>query len=161
MKQIFESDHISYVEVTQDLIPDYLVMVNDHESVNRFLGSWKRETYTEEDEIAWVEKKLEEKAVVFSMIEKKTGEFIGNIELMDIHDDCRELGIAITAGKQDMGYGSEAVKAIIDYGFDQLGLQRIVLRAKPYNPRAIHVYEKCGFKEYDRNDEHVYMKIDR
>lgn len=158
MKQIFESDHISYAEVTKDLIEDYLIMVNDHENVNRFLGSWKRETYTEEDEIAWVEKKLEEKAVVFSMIEKKTGEFIGNIELVDVHDMEAELGIAITAKKQDLGYGSEAVETMTAYGFQQLGLHRIVLRAKPYNVRAIHVYEKCGFKEYDCNDEHVFME---
>ena len=161
MKQIFESDHISFVEVTEDLIQDYLVMVNDMENVNRFLGSWKRETYTEEDEITWVGKKLKEKAPVFSMIEKKTGEFIGNIELTDIHDGCGELGIAITAGKQDLGYGTEAVRAMIEYGMNQAGLQRIVLRARPYNARAIHVYEKCGFKEYGRNDEHVFMELSR
>ena len=45
-----------------------------------------------------------------------------------------------------------------DYGLNQLGLKRVCLRAKPYNNRAIHVYEKCGFREYDRTDEHVCME---
>ena len=99
MKQIFESENISYVEVSETLVRDYLDMLNDYENVNRFIGS-KNKSYTEEQERQWVQKKLDEKAVVFSMIDKKNGEFIGNIEMMDIHDSEGELGIAITARKQ-------------------------------------------------------------
>lgn len=29
------------------------------------------------------------------------------------------------------------------------------------NTRAIHVYEKCGFREYNRIEEHVYMEVSR
>ncbi|MBQ6478749.1 MAG: GNAT family N-acetyltransferase [Erysipelotrichaceae bacterium] len=160
MKQVFESENISYVEVSELLVNDYLVMVNDHENVNRFLGSRKRDIYTEDDEIAWVNKKLEEKDPVFSMIEKKSGDFIGNIELVYIRDPVRELGIAITAKKQDKGFGSEAIRAVTEFGFKTLGLEKIVLRVRLFNDRAIHVYRNCGFQEYDRNDEHVFMEIE-
>ena len=60
MKQIFESERIRFVEVSEQLIQDYLVMVNDYENVSRFIGSIDR-SYTEDDENAWVRKKLEEK----------------------------------------------------------------------------------------------------
>ena len=93
------------------------------------------------------------------MLEKKSGEFIGNIELMDVNNFAAELGIAITAAKQNAGYGTEAVLAITEYGTRQLGLKRVFLRTDPHNSRAIHVYQKCGFIEYDRNDEHVYMEL--
>ena len=86
----------------------------------------------------------------FSMLEKKSGEFIGNIELMDVNNSVGELGIAITAAKQNTGYGTEAVSAITEYGTRQLGLNRVFLRTNPQNTRAIHVYQKCGFKEYGR-----------
>lgn len=157
MKQVFESDRIRFVEVDEGLIEDYLVMINDYENVNRFIGS-SRKTFTEEQEQKWVHKKLEEKEPVFSMIEKKSGTFIGNIELMDVHDAVGELGIAITAAKQNMGFGTEAVSALTAYGARQLGLKRIVLRANQKNLRAIHVYRKCGFREYDHTDDHVYME---
>ena len=85
MKQVFESSRISFVEVSERLVEDYLAMVNDYENVNRFIGG-KHKAYTEEQEREWVRKKLEEKALVFSMLEKKSGEFIGNIELMDPTD---------------------------------------------------------------------------
>ena len=126
MKQVFESDRISFAEVSEQLIPDYLVMINDIEHVDRFLGG-AHDPYTEASEIEWVKENLEKKAPVFSMIEKATGQFIGNIELMEPHDGEAELGIAITAEKQDRGFGTEAVAALLVYGFSRLGLKRIFL----------------------------------
>ncbi len=158
MQQIFESASIRFVRVSERLIGDYLTMVNDYENVNRFIGG-SRKVFTEEQEAEWVRKKLSENAVVFSMIEKKSGEFIGNIELMDVNGSAGELGIAVTAAKQNAGFGTEAVRALTEYGFRQLGLKRITLRTNPGNGRAIHVYKKCGFREYDRTKEHVYMEL--
>lgn len=158
MKQIFESDSISFVEVSERLVPDYLIMVNDYEHVNRFIGGL-RKTFTEEQEIAWVRGKRKENAPVFSMIEKESGRFIGNIELMDLSETEGELGIAVTAEMQDKGYGTEAVKAFVAYAMDRWGLKRVFLRTNPDNARAIRVYEKCGFREYDRSEKHVFMEV--
>ena len=157
MKQVFESDRIRFVEVSELLVPDYLVMVNDVEHVDRFIGGW-HEPFTEEQEIRWVREKLREKAPVFSMIDRESGRFIGNIELMDVSASAGELGIAVTADQQDRGYGTEAVSAITKYGMERLGLKRIYLRTNPDNARAIRVYEKCGFREYGRTETHVYME---
>ena len=60
---------------------------------------------------------------------------------------------------QEKGYGTEAVKAITAYGMNTLGLNRVCLRTNLDNFRAIHVYEKCGFREFKRTDEHVCMEI--
>lgn len=158
MKQLFESDRIRYVEVTEELVPDYLRMVNDLEHVGRFIGR-RTEPVSEEKERKWVREKLDEKAVLFSMIEKSSGAFIGNIELMDLRDTEAELGIAITAAKQDLGYGTEAIRAVMVHAFDRLGLKRVFLKVYPDNGRAIRVYEKCGFREYDRTEEDVFMEI--
>ncbi len=157
MKQIFESNNICFVEVTESLVNDYLEMVNDEKNYTSSIGGVVK-TYTIEQEIEWVHEKLEEKAIVFSMIEKKSGKFIGNIELMDPTDSYGELGIAITSKMQNLGYGTEAVRALTEYGINQLGLKRVFLRTNPNNSRAIHVYQKCGFMEYDRNDTHVFME---
>ena len=158
MKQVFESENIRFVEVSEQLIEEYLLMVNDYENVNRFLGG-QSETYTPEQERNWVKEKLAENAPVFSMISKKNGEFIGNIEFFDLKEKEAELGIALTAKMQDRGYGTEAIRAFTEYGTDHLGLTRIRLRANTENGRAIHVYEKCGFREYARNDEEVSMEL--
>ena len=158
MQPIFESDNISFVRVSEKLLPDYLAMVNDIDRVARFIGR-RLDPIPAEKERQWVRQKLAEKAVLFSMLEKGTGAFIGNIELMDVADGAGELGVAITASMQNKGYGTEAIPAMVRYGKDTLGLRRIFLKVYPHNARAIHVYEKCGFRAYDRTEKDVFMEI--
>ncbi len=158
MIQVFETEHILFVRLSERLVPDYLSMVNDMEHVGRFIGP-RRDPIPEEKERQWVQKKLAENAPLFSMLEKSTGAFIGNIEFMDVHDSAAELGIAITAGMQDKGYGSEAIPAMVNHGMDRLSLHRVFLKVYPDNARAIRVYEKCGFRAYDRTEDDVFMEI--
>ena len=160
MNSIFESENIFFVRVSESLVPDYLAMVNDYNRVARLIGLSRRdESITAEQERRWVQKKLAEDASVFSMLEKRTGAFIGNIELLHIENGSAELGIAITAAMQEKGYGTEAIPAMVRYGMETLGLRRIFLKVYPDNARAIHVYEKCGFREYDRTADDVFMEI--
>ncbi len=160
MNSIFKSENIFFVRVSESLVPDYLAMVNDVEHVARLIGLSRRsEPITAEQERRWVQKKLAEDATVFSMLEKTTGAFIGNIELLHIENGSAELGIAITAAMQEKGYGTEAIPAMVRYGMETLGLRRIFLKVYPDNARAIHVYEKCGFREYDRTADDVFMEM--
>ena len=156
MHTVFETERIRFVPVSEELLSDYLAMINDYERVGKLIGMFTPQS--EENERAWIRRKLEEKEAIFSMIEKASGEFIGNTEFMDVAGAVGELGIAITAAKQDKGYGSEAIPAMIRYGKDVLGLRRIFLKAYPHNARAIHVYEKCGFREYERTEKDVFME---
>ena len=58
MKQIFESENIRFVAVSERLVQDYLIMVNDFEHVQKYLGG-QHEPYTEEQEIRWVKTNYE------------------------------------------------------------------------------------------------------
>ncbi len=82
MNTIFESENINYIRPSTDLIPEYLEMVNDIENVARFIGD-RREPYTEEEEFDYIKDKMDNGATMFSMIEKRTGRFIGNIEFFN------------------------------------------------------------------------------
>ena len=158
MNVIFESENINYVRPSFDLVPEYLEMVNDIENVARFIGD-RREPLTEKDEIDYIKNKMDNSATMFSMIEKKTNKFIGNIEFFNRVFEEAEWGIVITTKMQNKGYGTEALKRMIGYGFNEGGFRRIYLGVYVDNPRAIHVYEQCGFKEYDRTDVDVFMEI--
>ena len=159
MRQVFESDNIRFVQLDESLIQDYLAMVNDMENVGKLIGSTR--TFTEEEETEWIRTKLENNFRIFSMIDKATGEFIGNIEIMDVEGDetSGELGICITAKQQERGFGSEAIPATLRYAAKEYGLKRFMLRVFPFNDRAVHVYEKCGFREYDRAPDDIFMEI--
>ncbi|MBP5261089.1 MAG: GNAT family N-acetyltransferase [Clostridiales bacterium] len=158
MNIIFESANIDYIRPSMDLVPDYLDMVNDIDNVARFIGE-RREPYTYEEECDYIRNKMDEGATMFSMLEKKTGMFIGNVEFFNRSADEAEWGIVITSGMQGKGYGKEVLTRSVEYGFNELGLSRIYLSVYADNPRAIHVYEQCGFTEYDRNEVDVFMEI--
>ena len=66
---LLESDNIYYVELNEKLIDDYLVMMNDYDVQSKV--SKKRKIYTFDKELEWVNNKLKEKAVIFSMLDKK------------------------------------------------------------------------------------------
>ena len=146
-EKVFESERIDFIKPAMELVPDYLEMVNDIEHVARFIGD-RREPLTEAEERAYMQDKIDNNAVMFSMIEKTSGKFIGNTEFFDI-----------TYSMQDKGYGKEALLRMIDYGFNDLGLERIRITVFVDNPRALHVYEKCGFKEYHRNNVDIFLDM--
>ncbi len=46
MNKVFESERILFVEPTLELVPEYLVMVNDIENVAKYISD-RRDLYTE------------------------------------------------------------------------------------------------------------------
>lgn len=154
---VFESDRLYFIKINKKLVNDFLIMVNDIE-VQKFISHEIRE-YTYEQEIEWINSKLNEGAYVFSMIEKSTLEFVGNIEIMNIKERVGEIGISITHLKQNKHYGTEAMKKIIDYALNVLKLKNIDLNVYKTNLRAIHCYEKVGFIAYGvgRSEEEIHM----
>lgn len=71
---------------------------------------------------------------------------IGTCSLTDL---ARESGtLRILIGPHDCwgrGYGTEAVRMLVSYGFERLMLREIVLGVFDFNTRAIRSYEKVGF----------------
>jgi [ribosomal protein S5]-alanine N-acetyltransferase len=55
-----------------------------------------------------------------------------------------DLGYRFIQGYWGKGYATEAAWATLQYGFQQLDLQRIVGRAMPENTGSVKVLEKCG-----------------
>jgi RimJ/RimL family protein N-acetyltransferase len=73
---------------------------------------------------------------------------IGNIglELIDTVNGNAALGIVVgEEGDRGAGYGTDAVNALVDFGFGELRLERIWLDVYEGNDRAIRAYEKAGF----------------
>ena len=83
------------------------------------------------------------------VIETKEGNYIGQITLDNINWKNRNAELGIVIGKKeywDKGYGTEAIKMLLNYGFNQMNLYNIYLWVFNYNKRGIRCYEKCGFK---------------
>lgn len=87
----------------------------------------------------------------FAIVDNETDELIGAIGLEHINqiNQTAELGIFIgDENHLSRGYGSEAIMLLLNYGFNFINLNNIMLRVYSFNLRAQKAYKKCGFKEF-------------
>jgi RimJ/RimL family protein N-acetyltransferase len=73
---------------------------------------------------------------------------LGSVALHSVDMRNRSAGIAIYIGdtaERGKGYGVDALRVILKYGFLELNLHRIFLGVMEYNLPAIRTYEKVGF----------------
>lgn len=76
------------------------------------------------------------------------GKMIGQINYNEVHklDLSTELDILIADRKnQGRGLGSEAIRLLQRYLFQQLGLRRLRMEVVSENPRALRAFGKAGF----------------
>ena len=72
---------------------------------------------------------------------------IGTLSLRDIEaPSSARLGISLGSDYVDHGFGTEAMRTFLPYYFRRLGFQRLVLDVAAANKRAVHVYDKLGFR---------------
>jgi len=87
---------------------------------------------------------------------------IGDIDLKFVDFGMRhaELGVGIAdPANRGKGYGTDAIKVILGYGFRELNLNRIQLMVNSYNEPAVHVYQKLGFTLEATLRENIYHDL--
>jgi RimJ/RimL family protein N-acetyltransferase len=82
---------------------------------------------------------------------------IGNMGLWGARPKEQRATLRIALGHEHIGrgYGTDAMRVIVGYGFREMGLHRIQLSVAPFNPAGIRAYEKAGFVEEGRHRESV------
>ena len=91
-----------------------------------------------------------EKAEVYNWaIElKELSQPIGSIGVVEQKDDIKMVHIGYCIGEKwwNKGYTSEALSALIDFFFDEVGINRIESQHEPNNPNSGKAMMKCGLK---------------
>ncbi|MGE5641756.1 MAG: GNAT family N-acetyltransferase [Byssovorax cruenta] len=94
---------------------------------------------------------------LWATIHKDTGKFIGRCGLLPwTIDGEQEVEVAYTIAREYWGQGlaTEAAQAILDYGFEQLKLSRLICRIDEENRASRKVAEKIGMTfEREAQDE--------
>jgi ribosomal-protein-alanine N-acetyltransferase len=81
----------------------------------------------------------------WAVVEKSSGRLIGDSGLQILEDGPEvELGYKLGREFRGRGFATEAGRAWVAYGFETLGLDRIVAVAWPENTASWRVMEKCG-----------------
>ncbi len=96
----------------------------------------------------------------FAIVTLDENKLIGTIGLEKINTINRSAVLGIFIGDKEYlskGYGTEAIRLILDYGFNYMNLHSIKLELLSCNERALKCYKKCGFVETGRTRESVFL----
>lgn len=139
MRELIASDDLGMFELDSD--PE----------VHRFLGN-QPVTQIEQARavIAAIQRQYRENGIGrWAVILKETGEFLGWCGLklernVNGHEQYYDLGYRFIRKYWGKGYGFESAKAMIDFGFNEMKLDRICAAFEHGNTRSQRIMEKCG-----------------
>ncbi len=138
----------------------------DHEELGRDYSKWNRDSelrrlldssasrlHSSKAAIAFFEKDIEKPSEAqhyFCIRAIEDDRLLGDINLDVINNWASRdafVGIGIN-NREDWGkgYGTEAMKLMLQFAFTEVNLYRVTLTVFEYNPRAIRSYEKAGFR---------------
>ncbi|MDO5545152.1 MAG: GNAT family N-acetyltransferase [Eubacteriales bacterium] len=84
----------------------------------------------------------------WAIVPKELMEPIGSIGAVHLNEQVQlvQIGYCIGANWWHRGITSEAMKAVMDYLFDEVGVNRVESLHDPRNPHSGGVMRKCGMK---------------
>lgn len=113
-----------------------------------------------EDHRAWFEEMSKGEQyfpfVIRTLVEDR---LVGLLVVKDIMWQARHCGFFIGIGEESergRGYGSDAVRVLLQYAFLEMNMQRVGLEVMAYNQDAIRAYQAAGFQPEGRLRAFVY-----
>lgn len=111
----------------------------------------------------WVKSYENDDSYQWAIVPKDINEPIGSISVVAKDDEAEMVHIGYCIGRKywHKGITSEALKALIDFFFNEVGVKCIESRHDPRNPHSGDVMKKCGMiykgtkKDSDRNNQGI------
>lgn len=121
---------------------------NDPETANFLLGwSFPISRY---EQIEWYKKSVKDPQTRRFAIDDEKGNFIGIIGLWNINWKDREASVGILLGEKNCrgkGYGTDAMKTLMDYAFNELQMHRLSGEILAYNEASKKFTGNLGWQQ--------------
>jgi len=160
MKKYFKKivgDRIYLSPVSADDAELFVEWLNDFETSD-YIGRSMKNIGLEAEREYLIEKQKEEAS--FAIVTLDEDKLIGTISLEKIDHVKRRATLGVFIGDKnyrEKGFGTEAIRLILDFGFSYMNLNNIDLACIDFNQRAYRCYLKCGFKENGRRRQAEFV----
>jgi len=126
-------------------LPTLFSWINDRETV---LYNAPYQPISDLEHRSWYESLFANRDCVFFVIRRiSDNQAIGSCQLHSIHPVHRNAELRIRIGEEanrGQGFGTEALRLLLKFAFDDLNLERVYVHVFATNTAAIRVYEKIG-----------------
>jgi ribosomal-protein-alanine N-acetyltransferase len=98
---------------------------------------------------------------IWLMLDPAARALVGDIGFKGPPDDLHtvEIGYSVLPAFQGRGYATEAVQALVAWGFAQPGVRRIVANCRADNAASIRVLEKAGMRQTGRDRDELTWEV--
>lgn len=120
----------------------------------RFIGATPPSSTTQV--CAWIDK-----GMPWGVWERETNKLVGDCGLFRNANNELEMAGGFHRDCWGRGYASEAAAACVLYGFEKLGVDRIVADVDPANTASKRVLEKLGFEHIGEQDGKALYAVTR
>ena len=133
----------------EDVDALYRLVRESHASLSRWLP-WCHADYGLDDARRWIDHSLASwqarSAFPFAVVDAGAETLLGSTGLSQLDDSQKVANLGYWVGTPFVGQGiaTEAARQAARFGFDQLGLQRILVRVLPDNHASLAVARKLG-----------------
>ena len=158
-KLVGDRIYLSPKGTSEEEIEKFTKWMNDFE-VTDYIGRTSQLMTLEEEKTFLENMSKTDEVRNFSIIELNSDKLIGTIGLEHINWIKRNAVLGIFIGDNEFrnnGYGTEAIKLLLEYGFRYLNLHSIKLDLISINERAHKCYLKCGFKDTGASREEIFL----
>lgn len=146
---MFEGKLVRLRAYRKEDIEKALEFANDPE-VKKYLVPGIPFPWRKEDEEKWYQSlnPFSTDSYSFAIEKLSDGEYIGGcgINKIDWKNSVAEVGIFLGRPYWNQGYGTDAMRVLVRFIFNEMNINKIKLHVFSFNERAKRVYEKIGFR---------------
>jgi diamine N-acetyltransferase len=153
-------ERIRFRAVEREDLPRFVAWLNDPEVLHGLLMYLPLSLNEEEN---WYESMMkrptDEHPMVIEIQQADEWLPVGNCGFVNIDWRSRSGEVGIFIGEKrlwNQGYGTDAMRLLLQHGFHTLNLNRIALDVYDTNLRAVRSYEKAGFVHEGRKRQAIF-----
>lgn len=142
---VIETERLLLRPLTREDEPALAAVLGDAETMR-----WYPRALTREEAREWIERQMGRYPAgcgLLGMVEKQSGRLIGDCGPVwqEIEGTAElEIGYHVNRERWNLGFATEAARAVMDYGFRRFDVERVVSMIRPENGASRRVAEKNG-----------------
>lgn len=155
-----ETERLTLRQLTLDDKEAIFQNFSDHETTKYIMKPMTNVEQAENIIQEFIDGYKQGKAIFWAVVLKKDDTFVGtcSYECLQWDDFRGEIGYDLSKTYWGQGLMTEALQAIIEYGFECLGLNRIEANTFPENSRSINLLRRLHFQEEGTFRQHSFFK---
>lgn len=141
---------------------EFILELRQDLDLNKFISATSPSL---ENQRVWISNYLireKEKKEFYFIIKDKEHNSCGTVRIYGIDNQNKECtwGSFMLNKARPTGASYETIELSLGYTFDILNMKKVFLDVRKENEKAVHIYEKVGFKRVSEDLENYYYSIE-